>query len=135
MSKPKNKLDKPNKIKIPRKDFVELDYPIFCFKHLQTEPNPKNRSGFYAEFISRLKKLSNLGWSEINRSHRHSFGTEKIPVEQIKLQKPQFITPDITNLIVFRAAGDKRPFLGIQKGNTFHVIFIEESFGDVYDHE
>ena len=136
MIKPKHKQSKPV-IKIPRDDFVELDYPIFCFKHLQNEPkyDPKDKDGFYAEFILRLKKLSNLGWSEINKSHRHSWGTEKIPVEQIKLQKPKFITPDITDLIVFRATGDKRPFLGIRKDNIFHVVFIEENFGDVYDHE
>ncbi|WP_343764404.1 hypothetical protein [Gangjinia marincola] len=47
---------------------------------------------------------------------------------------PPFITPDVQHLQVFRATGDNRVFLGLRKENIFHVIFMEEQFGDIYNH-
>jgi len=132
MSKIKKKVPRQNKIKISTQNSVELDYPVFCFKHLQTAP--KRDFKFYADFVERLKKLCNLPWKTIDISHRHSFGTEKIPIDQIKPDLPKFITPDVKDLTVFRATGDKRPFLGLRKNNIFHIIFLEEAFNDIYDH-
>ena len=132
MSKIKRKNAQQNKIKIPSENTVELDYPIFCFRYLQTEPNGDNK--FYSAFIERLKKLSNLTWNQINVADRHGFGTEKMPVKQIKPQLPKFVTPEVTHLLVLRANGDNRPFLGLRNGTVFHIIFIEETFGDVYNH-
>lgn len=57
-----------------------------------------------------------------------------MPKESIKVALPGFITPDITHLVVFRANGDNRPFLGLRSGCVFHIIFIEEVFGDIYKH-
>jgi hypothetical protein len=134
MGKLKNKQDNQDKIRNP--DEIELDYPVFSFKYLQTKPaNPKDKRDFYAEFIERLKKLCNITWSEIDNFSRHGFGTEKIPIKKIKPAIPAFVTPEVDYLTVFRATGDNRPFLGIRKRNVFYVIFIEESFGDVYDHK
>lgn len=123
---------KNNKIKKPSESNNVIDYPIFCFKHLIIKPKEDHK--FYTDFIIRLNKLCNLGWNEINKSHKHSFGTEKIPTYKLKPALPAFISPDIDSLIVFRANGDNRPFLGIRKDNVFHIVFIEENFGDVYDH-
>ncbi len=109
-----------------------IDYPIFCFKYLTIKA--KGDFKFYYNFILRLKQLSELGWKQIQTSPKHSFGTEKIPVNKIKKDMPKFVTPDVENLIVFRASGDNRPFLGLRNGNIFHIIFIEEKFGDIYDH-
>jgi hypothetical protein len=120
------------KINIPSNNDADIDYPVFCFKHLNT-----NLSGdykFYFEFIERLKKISSITWKQINVSDRHGFGTEKLPIKQIKPQLPTFITPDVKELLVFRANGDNRPFLGIRSGKIFHIVFIEERFGDVYNH-
>ncbi|MGB0879209.1 MAG: hypothetical protein ACPGTO_01435 [Polaribacter sp.] len=134
MSKKRLKPRKSEKKKINTSSLTEtkIDYPIFCFKHLQINFNGDNK--FYFDFIERLNKLSNLSWKQINLAHRHGFGTEKIPVGQIKPDLPNFITPDVKNLLVFRASGDNRPFLGIRKDNIFHIVFIEERFGDVYNH-
>jgi hypothetical protein len=121
-----------NKIKIPSENQNHFDYPIFCFRHLQSKPIDDNK--FYADFVVRLNKLSQLNWNQIQAASRHGFGTEKMPIDQIKPQLPKFITPEITDLIVFRANGDNRPFLGLRNGNVFHVIFLEERFGDIYDH-
>jgi hypothetical protein len=111
------------------------DYPIFCFKYLQDTSLKKcSDYKFLIDFIFRLQKLGELGWKEINKSHRHSFGTEKIPITQIKPKLPAIITNDIDELTVFRANGNNLPFLGIRNPNVFHIIFIETSFGDIYDH-
>jgi hypothetical protein len=132
MGKIKKKNIQQNKIKIPSENSIEFDYPIFCFRHLQTVPDRDFK--FYSDFVERLKKISNLTWNQINVADRHGFGTEKIPVNQMKPQLPKFVTPEITHLLVFRANGDNRPFLGLRRGTVFHIIFLEEQFGDVYDH-
>ena len=132
MNKIKKRNAETNKIKIPSQNNIQVDYPVFCFRHLQTLE--KSDYKFYADFVERLKKISSLNWNEILVADRHGFGTEKIPVTQIKRMLPRFITPEISDLIVFRANGDNRPFLGLRNGSVFHIIFLEEKFGDVYNH-
>jgi len=127
----KKQNEKPNKIIGLVENNPELDYPVFCFRYLQTTPQKDYK--FYANFIERLKKLSNMSWNEINTSQRHGFGTEKMPVSQIK-SLPKFISPDVSYLTVFRAAGDNRTFLGLRVKSVFHIIFIEEKFNDIYNH-
>lgn len=121
-------------IKISKKP--EDRYPVFCFKYLQ--PHSYNKcadSSFFIEFLQRLQKLGSLGWNEIGRSHRHSFGTEKIPLKKIKPKSlPSIVTEDVEELTVFRATGSNLPFLGIRLNDTFQVIFIETNFGDIYNH-
>lgn len=128
----KKKNAQQNKIKVPSENSIELDYPIFCFRHLQTVSEGDFK--FYSDFIERLKSLSKLTWKQINVSARHSYGTEKMPINKIKPQLPNFVTPEISHLMVFRANGDNRPFLGLRNGTIFHIIFIEEKFGYIYDH-
>ena len=114
----------------------EERYPVFCLKYLQPYSyNTSSDASFFIEFLERLKKLGNRGWQGINGSHRHSYGTEKIPIAQIKPNKlPPIVTPEVSTLTVFRATGDNRAFLGIRLEDTFQVIFIEAKFGDIYDH-
>ena len=121
-----------SKIKISSESGTQLDYPVFCFRYLQTTPDDDYK--FYSDFIERLKKISALTWNQINIADRHGFGTEKIPVGQIKPQLPRFVTPEVTHLTVFRANGDNRPFLGLRNGIVFHIIFLEEKFGNIYNH-
>ena len=59
---------------------------------------------------------------------------EKIPIGKIKPQLPNFITPDIKELHVFRATGSNKVFVGLQQEDVFHIIFIEAEFGQVYKH-
>ncbi len=134
MSKRGNRIKKIKlaETKITKPSVQPLDYPIFCFKHLVL--NSGSDYKFYYDFIIRLNKISQLDWNKVNKSHRHSFGTEKIPVKQIKPSLPLIVSPDVKELLVFRANGDNRPFLGLRNGNVFHIVFIEEKFGDVYNH-
>lgn len=134
-------IKRPKKnLKIKEKELDSLngiEYPVFCFKYLQPcSIKDCHEPKFFFHFLERLQKLSNIGWKEIRISYRHGFGTEKIPIEKIKPQLPTFVTPEIKHLIVFRADGDNRPFLGLINKNKklFHIIFIESQFGDIYDH-
>lgn len=128
----KRKKASPQKITAPERLKKEINYPIFCFKH--TRFKFRKDFEFYRLFIERLNKISSLDWNQISADKRHGFGFEKIPRDIIKLQLPPFITPEVDHLLAFRACGDNRPFLGFRNENIFHVIFIEEKFGDVYDH-
>jgi len=114
----------------------KIDHPLFSFKYLKDISIDKCKdSSFFHDFLIRLQKLSDLGWKEIRLSHRHSFGMEKIPVEEIIPcdQLPNFVTKE-GDVDVFRAVGDNRVFVGLQDGKIFYIFFIEASFGDVCPH-
>lgn len=113
----------------------ENDSPLFCFKHLQDKSlKGCGNSKLLTDFLFRLSKLGQLGWKEIKMSDRHSFGMEKIPIQQIIPSLPSFVTPDVSHLHVFRATGDNHVFVGLQRQQVFHVLFIETEFGDIYEH-
>lgn len=118
-------------------DWAKIDYPIFSFKYLSDHSFGNcNNAGFFSAFLQRLRKLSELGWKQIMLSDRHSYGTELIPLSQIKAKHnmPGLDGKD-EKLTVFRASGNNLPFVGKRKGNIFYILFIETSFGDVYDHD
>ncbi len=112
----------------------EDDYVVFSFRHLQ--------KGFATDDLSveqrsklalRLETLSQMTWNEVYRSQRHGLGTEKIPSAQIKSSIPERFN-DRGVFIVFRFAG-LLPMVGIRARNVFYAIWLEPSFGDLYDHE
>lgn len=106
----------------------------FGFSYLHDISYPDCKDGaFFVSYLKRLKKLSSVGWNVLNASGRHSFGWEKIPVNQIK--KDVKLSDDVSFLISLRATGDNRVFLGFREANVFQVVFIESKFGDVYDHD
>lgn len=113
-----------------------IDHPLFSFKYLKDVSIDKCKDySFFHDFLIRLQKLSELGWKEIRLSHRHSFGMEKIPVEDIvpREQLPSFVTKE-GDVDVFRSVGDNRTFVGLQDGKIFYIFFIEACFGDVCPH-
>ena len=117
-------------------EYSKIDYPLFSFKYLCDESYPDcSDPKFFSDFITRLQKLSALGWSEIRQSAPHSFGMEPIPVRQMKhkAKLPAFVSQD-ADLHVFRAVGDNRAFVGLQVGKIFHIFFIESKFNDIYPH-
>lgn len=119
-------------------DFAKIDYPLFSFRYLRpVSINKCDNPDFFLQFLQRLKKLSELGWSEIRRSRRHLYGLEPIPKSCLKPDLNcvgEIITDDVEKLHVFRVDSDNHPFVGLQIGRIFHVIFIEANFGDIYDH-
>ena len=126
-----------NKISVGEiSDLSEIDHPLFSFKYLSdvSIKGCKDHS-FLLNFILRLQKLCELGWSEIRSSHKHSYGMEPIPYNSIKPKDklPSFVTREV-ELDVFRASGDNRVFVGLQKGKIFYIFFVEANFCDIYDH-
>jgi hypothetical protein len=119
---------------IDKEKIIVDNYPFFCFKYL-SDVSIKNciDSKFFYDFLMRLRKLSEVGWTEINKSHKHAYGLEPIPLYKIKPQVlPESITPDVKHLYAFRATGNNLPFLGIQIQKNFRILFIEAKFGDIY---
>lgn len=116
--------------------YESIDYPLFSFKYLQEHSirDCKDHK-FFFDFLIRLRKLSELGWEGIRTSARHSFGMEKIPRESIIPQIPNFITPDVEELHVFRSNGNNTALVGLQIDKIFHVLFIETKHGDIYKHQ
>lgn len=115
---------------------LNIDYPLFSFRYyndLSVKDCLEPR--FFIDFINRLRKLSQLGWTEIRKSHIHSFGMEPMPKTLIKHHHllPSFVTKEV-DLHLFRAVGDNRVMVGLQEGKIFHVFFIEARFGDISPH-
>lgn len=113
-----------------------IDYPLFSFRYFKdVSVKDCNDHKFFFDYITRLQKLSELGWNEIRKSPRHSFGMEPMPSVQIRHRGllPTFVTKEV-DLHVFRAVGDNRVMVGLQKGKIFHVFFVEAKFGDISPH-
>lgn len=122
------KVEEPIEAKVGQKQYISFSFELLhdasysdCTEH-----------SFFIHFLQRLKKLCTLDWNEINKSDRHGFGYEKIPIDQIK--KNISIAKDIDYLFSFRATGDNHVFSGFREGNVFKVVFIESKFGDIYNH-
>ncbi len=113
-----------------------IDYPLFSFRYFK-DVSVKDCTDhkFFFDYITRLQKLSELGWNEIRKSHPHSFGMEPMPRTQIRHNGllPTFVTKEV-DLHVFRAVGDNRVMVGLQEGKIFHVFLVEAKFGDISPH-
>jgi len=96
----------------------------YCFSKL----NQENKACF-AEAIYRRKGLT---WNEITQSGRHALGTEKMPVGQIRYDKPAFLTDDFTDYMVFRYNGLKS-MVGYRLKDVFYVLWFDHD-QTLYDH-
>lgn len=114
----------------------KISYPLFSFRYYN-DVSVRNclDPRFFIGFLNRLRNLSILGWDEIRKSSRHSFGMEPIPKSQIKHNGllPSFVTREV-ELHLFRVVGDNRVMVGLQEGRLFHLFFVEAKFGDVFSH-
>lgn len=111
--------------------------PIFCFKHFQISSIKNCTKDQLHNFIDRLQRLAELGWNEINRSGRHDYGWEHLPISTLKCQLPQFVTPEVSKVMVFRYNNANNPFIAVRSEsdrNLLHILLIEANFGEVYDH-
>lgn len=107
--------------------------PMFSFEHLGgdycvTECTETEK----ASFVLRLHTLSKMTWAEIQKSHKHGLGYERIPRDRMgKRSYPEEVTDDV-NMIAFRFFG-KAPMVGYRKGRTFVVLFLDRDF-TLYPH-
>lgn len=129
------KADQGKRIKASddRIEIANLQYPIFCFKHLHSSfCLDQCSSDEKSAFIERLVKLSSLTWGELQRTQKHGFGCEKIRRSSIKKSIPTSITGDVDFFLAFRFDG-KKPMIGFQNRFIFHVVYIDPKFA-VYNH-
>ncbi|MCC8114125.1 MAG: hypothetical protein LIP03_09075 [Bacteroidales bacterium] len=108
---------------------------VFSFKYLQPVSYTECRDlSFFISWVNRLNKYSQLTWTDLYTSQRHSFGTENIPIHSLKRQPNLPKDFEADSLIALRATGSNHPMLGFRENNIYHVVFLESQFGDIYNH-
>jgi hypothetical protein len=85
-----------------------------------------------ASFGMALHDRRAMTWTQIILSGRHGFGTEMIPTGQLKGPIPPAFR-DEDKFLMLRYRG-KLPMGGVRVADTFHIIWLEPQFGDLYDH-
>ena len=73
-----------------------------------------------------------MTWAEITRANRHGLGLETISNASIKAPIPDHFQ-DTRKFIALRYS-DRLPMVGARDGDVYHVVWIERTFGEVYDH-
>ena len=91
---------------------------------------PKHREAF----LIRLCKLSELGFREMNQSHRHAYGFEKIEIKPLHFSTLKFISEEVEFPYAYRYKG-KNPFLAYRRPSSavLHIIAIGCDFS-AYKH-
>ena len=114
-------------------EMPDLDYPVFCFKHMHPDYSvAKLPLEDKSALLEAIFKRSSMTWNELQLSGRHKLGSEKIRVDSINTNLPKSITGDVEFLLAFRYF-DMKPFLGYRNRFIFHIVFID--YGrDLYDH-
>lgn len=142
MADPRDR-QKRNKPNLPRDEVLKtssqrVDYnkrtPVFCLHHLQSgyDVDSLQDKGGQAQLALTLHKCAKMKWQDIGQSGRQQSGTEWIPAKQIRAPIPNKFQ-DQDKFMAFRYNG-KLPMLGVRINDVFHILWIERSFGDVYDH-
>ncbi|APT93244.1 hypothetical protein CPHO_10465 [Corynebacterium phocae] len=85
-----------------------------------------------AEFLTKWHKRSMLTWKELKSHKKHGLGYEDLSEKCFAVQvPPQF--QGTKKFRVFRHKGNL-PFVGVQQGAVFHVVWIETKYGELYKH-
>lgn len=115
----------------PPPDYQD-ETPKFCLHHLQkgfaVTDLTEGRGG---DFAVRLERLCEHTWKALQQMGKHGLGSEKV-TWPLKPKVPENLTQ--TSLWAFRYTGDNRPMVGYRSNDVFHVVWIEDRFGDLYDH-
>lgn len=114
----------------------EDEHPTFSFRYLSMDVSVKKCDNkVFRKFTARLKALSDMTWKQINASGRHNYGWELMEKDLLKPRKSiSTALSDVEKFHVFRYDSDNHAFVSVVKGNTIYPIFIEATFGDVYNH-
>ncbi|MFI7677185.1 hypothetical protein [Actinophytocola sp. NPDC049390] len=108
--------------------------PKFCLAHIQrgfdipSLPDDRARASFAAALQVRCTKK----WRELKSERRHGLGFELMPKRQLRAPIPEQFQ-DQERFMVFRYHG-RLPMAGVRILDTFHVVWLEPSYGDLYDH-
>lgn len=109
------------------------DYPLLSLRFVQPSWGVDCMSDSQQKaFLEKWQKRSQMTWKELSQHQRHGLGSEKLPKSAIKPLIPQQFQ-DLDRFVVFRHEGNL-PFVGWKNGSVFHVIWIECTYCDVYNH-
>jgi hypothetical protein len=90
---------------------------------------PKDLRG---DFAVTLQQRASMTWAALALASKHGQGFEYLPRRQFKGPIPT-VFEDREKFLVFRYSG-KLPMAGVRAGDTFHIVWIERQFGELYDH-
>lgn len=105
--------------------------PVFCLRYLEENGFTQCTAQEHAALARTFFKLSRLCWKDLASIGRHKLGYELIPRKQIS-GLPATLTPDVTQLMVFRFEGMKA-MIGVRRQSTFHIALLDRAF-KAYDH-
>lgn len=109
-------------------------YPVLSLRYLVGgwgfDPCPNDKHA--TDFLIKWSKRSTFTWVELLTHPRHGLGSEKIPVSQIKPTIPRKFENE-SHLLVFRHHGNL-PFAGVKVAGVFYLLWVEHTYGDLYDH-
>lgn len=108
-------------------------HPLFCLQYLTKKFDLQAlEKPAVVAFAKALHKRAQMPWEEIRKSERHKLGYEMLPKKEFKAAVPSVFSDEV-EFMVFRYKG-LLPMAGVRKGRVFHVLWIEPSFGKLYDH-
>ena len=106
--------------------------PVLSLHHLQRGFHVEDLADDQcASFLKKWAKRSTFTWTELGTHDKHGLGFEMLPKKIMKPVPPESLQQD--KYMVFRHHGNL-PFVGFKAGDTFHVLWIEASYDDVYKH-
>jgi hypothetical protein len=111
----------------------EEEHPKFCLRYLQQEYGVKRLSkDKQAAFAQSLTEKGSLPWRMLKGAPKGGQGSELITADSIRAPiPPKFANHD--KFMAFRYAG-KLPMVGVRLADVYHILWIERTFGEVYDH-
>lgn len=133
----RGKRPKPSRKKLPEPETPPTNYdaatPKFCLHHLCRDFDVHALNAQQqAAFAKTLQKLACLDWATLSTLPRHKSGSEFIPAASIRAPIP-LAFQDQARFLVFRYNG-MHPMGGVRVEDVYHVLWIEPTFGDLYDH-
>ncbi len=124
-----------SKIKAPKPVNYDKELLLFSFERVQDN----SKYGFSKlskeqkiDLINSIFKRRDKSWNDLNKSSRHNLGFEKIKIEEIRLERPRFLTED-TTLWVFRYTGSNHAMVGYRVRNIFYILWFDFDY-TLYKH-
>lgn len=107
-------------------------HPLLCLRHCQPGWGVEELTPDQCrDFLVKWEKRSKLTWEELVQHPKHGLGSELLHKSMFKPSVPEHLDRD--RYLVFRHEGNL-PFAGFRAGDTFHVLWIEQKYNDLYNH-
>ena len=107
--------------------------PRFCFRHLEPGFGVRDLDrDAQASLARELEARAGMTWQQLIQTSRHAKGSETIPREAIIPRIPDRFA-DRTKFLCFRYF-ENLPMVGVRIGDTFHLVWIEKRYDEVYNH-